>query len=103
VSINLPDLNQENALSPIVPPPSFEATNGWYLPPGHKLLLDVEDEALLLSTQAKLPFSRITHESSRLSPTSPTANLMVFHILELLYGVPIAVSVSVNPSASIFG
>jgi len=66
---------------------------------GAKLILG----AAVMSTQVKLAFSRTTHESNSLSPTSPTANLIVFHFVELVYGSPYAVSVSVNPSASMVG
>ena len=52
------------------------------------------------SVHAKVESARSTQLSKLLSPTSPTANLIVFHSL---FGVPIAVNVTVNPSISIAG
>jgi hypothetical protein len=58
--------------------------------------------AILKSSHLKLAPSNTTQLSNIVSPTSATANLIVFH-LSSLYGSPMAINVSVNPSASIVG
>jgi hypothetical protein len=57
----------------------------------------------VISIQVKLAPSNTTQLSNILSPTSPTANLITFHLSASPYGDPCAVNVSVNPSASICG
>jgi hypothetical protein len=58
--------------------------------------------AILKSSHLKLAPSNTTQLSKMASPTSATANLMVFH-RSSLYGSPMAVNTSVNPSASMVG
>lgn len=68
---------------------------------GAKEILGAE----VISTQLKVPPSNNTHESKISSPTSATTNLIVFHpslpASPICLGTPLAVSLEVNPSASI--
>lgn len=59
--------------------------------------------ALVTSTHVKLELSNTTHESNIASPTSATTSVMLFHINGFESGEPVAVKISVNPSASILG